>query len=62
MSLRCYGVSVKVYDKDNNLVKEFPTITSLGIYFNLSNRTIRRYIENDKSYNSYKFKPNYKDN
>jgi hypothetical protein len=28
MLLRCKGVSIKVYDKYNNLINEFPTITS----------------------------------
>lgn len=61
MSLRCHGVSVKLY-KDNNFIKEFPTITSVGKYFNVSDRTIRRYLESGKSYNDYIFKANYKDN
>lgn len=60
MSLRCQGVSIKVYDKDNNLVKIFPTITSVGEFFNVSGRTIRRYLDSGKSYNGYTFKDNYK--
>jgi len=35
MSLRCKGVSVKVFDRPNNLINEFPTITSVAKYFGL---------------------------
>ena len=35
MSLRCKGVSVKIFDKSNNLINEFPTITSVAKYFGL---------------------------
>jgi group I intron endonuclease len=61
-SLRCKGVPVKVYNKSNNLINEFPTIISVGKYFNLSSRTISRYLDKDKSYNGYIFKSNCKDN
>jgi hypothetical protein len=40
MSLRCKGVPVKVYDKSNNLINEYPAITSTAKCFGLSNRTI----------------------
>jgi len=33
MSLRCKGVSVKVFDRPNNLINEF--ITSVAKYFGL---------------------------
>jgi group I intron endonuclease len=58
MSLRCKGVNVKVYDKSNNLINEFPTITSVAKYFGLSIRTIGYYLDKDKSYNGYIFKSN----
>lgn len=58
MSLRCKGVNVKVYDKSNNLINEFPTITSVAKYFGLSIRTIGYYLDKDKSYNGYTFKSN----
>lgn len=58
MSLRCKGVNVKVYDKSNNLIYEFPTITSVAKYFGLSIRTIGYYLDKDKSYNGYIFKSN----
>jgi len=58
MSLRCKGVCVKVFDKSNNLINEFPTITSTAKYFGLSNRTIGYYLDKDKSYKGYIFKSN----
>ena len=61
LSLRSKGVSVKVFNKSNNLVKEFPTITSTAKYFNISNRTVSRYLENNKFYNGFIFKSNFKD-
>jgi group I intron endonuclease len=57
-SLRCKGVSVKLFDKDNNFVKEFPTMISVGKYFNVSTRTIGRYLDRDKKYNGFSFKSN----
>ena len=62
MSLRCKGVSVKVFDKSNNLINEFPTITSVAKYFGLSSRTIGRYLDKDKSYNGFIFKSRFKNN
>lgn len=58
MSLRCKGVKVKVYDKSNNLINEFPTMTSVAKYFGLSIRTIGYYLDKDKSYNGFTFKSN----
>jgi group I intron endonuclease len=58
MSLRCKGVSVKVYDKSNNLINEFLTIGSAAKYFGVSPRTIGRYLNKDKSYNGFVFKSN----
>jgi hypothetical protein len=55
MSLRTHGVSVKVFDKFNNLIKIFPTMTSAAKYFNVSSRTISR-IENKGIYNNFIFK------
>lgn len=48
MSLITYGVKVKVLDKSNNLINEFLTIISVAKYFNVSDRTIGRYLDNDK--------------
>jgi group I intron endonuclease len=49
------GVSIKVYDKSNNFIKEFSTIISVANYFNICYRTIRRYLEKNKSYNGFTF-------
>jgi hypothetical protein len=34
MSLRCKSISIKVF-RSNNLINEFPTITSVAKYFGL---------------------------
>jgi group I intron endonuclease len=60
MSLRCKGVSVKVYDKSHNLINEFPSIGSTAKYFSVSIRTIGRYLNKDKSYIGFVFKSNIK--
>lgn len=62
LSLRSHGVNVKIFDKSNKLVKEFPTITSIAEYFGISNKTVMRYSNNNKSYNAYTFISDYKDN
>jgi group I intron endonuclease len=58
-SLRSHGVKVKVYDIENNLVKEFPTMTSVALQFNISSRTVGRYLDKDKAYNGYTFRSNF---
>lgn len=55
MSLRTHGVSVKILDKDNNIVKAFPTMTSAAKHFGISSTTISR-IENKGVYNNFIFK------
>jgi group I intron endonuclease len=55
-SLRTHGVKVKVFDIENKFVKEFPTMTSVALHFNISNRTVGRYLDKDKLYNGYTFK------
>jgi group I intron endonuclease len=54
-SLRTRGVKIKVFDLENNLVKEFPTMLSVALHFNISARTVGRYLDKDKSYNGHKF-------
>jgi len=59
-SLRTHGVKVKVYI-ENNLVKEFPTISSVALHFNISSRTVGRYLDKNISYNGYTFISHLKD-
>lgn len=42
LSSRSSGVKVKIYDKSNNFVKEFSTITNAAKYFGVSNKMISR--------------------
>jgi group I intron endonuclease len=55
MSLRCHGVSVKVYDKLNNFVNTFSSITSAAKHFGVSSTTMSR-IENKGIYDNFTFK------
>ncbi len=58
ISLGSKGVPVKVFDKSNNLIKEFTAITNAAKYFGVSIRTIGWYLDKDKSYKGYIFKSN----
>jgi NUMOD1 domain/NUMOD3 motif len=61
LSFRCQGVCVKVFDYSNNYIREFPTITSAAKYFNISNRTVSRYLDKNIFYLGYIFKSYIKD-
>jgi group I intron endonuclease len=56
MSLRTHGVKVKIFDKSNNLVNKFPTMISVAKHFNVSSRTIGRYLDKDKPLYGFTFK------
>jgi group I intron endonuclease len=56
--LRTRGVKVKVFDLENNIIKEFPTIISVALYFNIHSKTVSRYLDTNTSYNGYIFKSN----
>jgi len=62
LSLRSHSVSVEIFDKNKNFLKEFPTRTSVGKYFNVSTRTIGRYLDKDTKYNDFRFKSKFKNN
>ncbi len=53
MSLRTRGVIVRVINLTNNIVKEFPTIKSAALYFNVSSRTISRHLDKNIPYKNY---------
>jgi group I intron endonuclease len=61
MSLRSPGVRVKVFDKSNNLLFEFPTINSAAEYFGVSHSTIRSIEKRGASYDNYTYKFEVKD-
>jgi len=50
------GICVKVFDKSNNNLFEFPSINSAARHLDVSNRTIRRIREGDTSYDNYYYK------
>jgi hypothetical protein len=56
ISSRCQGVSVKVFDKSNNFIKEFPTITSAALHFGVNTKTISMIFKTGKTYDDYIYK------
>lgn len=56
LSSRSAGVKVKIFDKSNNLVNEFPTMTSAAKYTGVSVRTIRRILNSGINYDNYTYK------
>jgi group I intron endonuclease len=60
LSLRSHGIPIKVFDKSNNLIQQFPTMTSAAKYYGIHRRTIGRYLNKNTTYNGYIFKSNFK--
>jgi hypothetical protein len=56
ISSRCKGVSVKIFDKSNNLINQFPTITSTAKYSGVDNKTISMIFKTGKSYDNFVYK------
>jgi hypothetical protein len=50
------GIKVKIYDKSNNLVNVFPTLTSAAKHLNISSTTIRNILKTGISYDNYTYK------
>ena len=61
LSLRGQGLTVKVFDKNNNLIKEFPTIGSTARHFGFSIPVIQRILNGGKSYDDFIYKFELKD-
>ena len=61
MSERARGVSVKVLDKFNNIIKEFPNMKAAADYFNVGVGTISRIFRTGVSYDDYNYKFETKD-
>ena len=56
LSLRSKGVPVEIFDNKNKFIKRFPTMTSTANHFNISSRTVGRYLDKNTSYNGFIFK------
>jgi hypothetical protein len=61
LSLRCQGVSVKIYDKSNNLLKDFPTMSNAAKYLGVSFKTISNIFKTGISYDDLIYKFSIKD-
>lgn len=54
---RVKGVIIKVFDENNNLVQEFPTISETAKFYGVSRVTISRYVESGRLWdNKFLFK------
>lgn len=56
LSYRSSGIKVKLFDKLNNLIREFPTMKSTAEFLGVSDRTIRRILNTGISYDDYIYK------
>jgi len=61
LSLVTIGLNVKVFDKENNLIKEFPSINSAAKYFGVNSTTIKTAIKKGRPYRNLIFKSQIKD-
>ena len=55
MSSRAGGVSVKIFDKSNNLINQFPSITKAAKFIGVDNKTIRSIFNTGISYDNYTY-------
>lgn len=56
LSSRSKGISVKIFDKSYNLIKEFPTLTSAARHLGVSDRTIGKICKTGISYDDHIYK------
>jgi len=56
LSARSLGVKVKIFDKSNNLVNEFPTMTSAAKFLGVSRRIVNNILNTGISYDDYTYK------
>jgi hypothetical protein len=62
LSLVSIGVIVKVFDKEKNFVKEFPSINRAAKYYDVGSTTINTAIKTGRPYQNLIFKSQIKDN
>jgi len=61
ISSRCQGIKVKIFDKSNNFIKEFPTMTSAALYQGVHRKTISMIYKRGKSFDDYIYEFEVKD-
>ncbi len=61
ISLRCKGISVKIFDKDKKLIKEFVTLSQAANYLGVNHKTISMIFKTGKSYDNFIYEFNVKD-
>jgi group I intron endonuclease len=61
ISSRSHGVKVKVFDKSNNLINEFPTIINAAKHLDVDPKKISMIFKTGKSYDNFIYKFEVKD-
>lgn len=61
ISSRCQGISVKVFDKSNKLINQFPTIYSTALHMGVNPKTISNIYKTGKSHDEFIYKFEVKD-
>jgi len=61
LSERVKGINVKIFDKSNNLINEFPTITSAAKHFGVHKKTISNIFKSGISYDNFIYEFEVKD-
>ena len=56
------GITVKIYDNTNNLVKKFTSIKETAEHFNVGVGFIRKYLDNNKNFQGFILKSEIKNN
>lgn len=62
LSSRVQGINVKIFDRSNNLINEFSSITSAAKYMGVHRKTISRIFETGISYDDFIYKFENKEN
>lgn len=62
ISSRAQGVNVKIYDRLNNFIKEFPSMRSAAKFVGINRTTISNIFKTGISYDDYNYKFEIKDN
>ncbi len=56
LALTNKGITVKVYDNTNNLIKKFSSIKETAKYYNVGVKFIRKYLDNNKNFQGFTIK------
>lgn len=61
ISLRCKGISVRILDKNKNLIQEFSTLSDAAKYLGVNHKTLSMIYKTGKSYDDFIYEFSIKD-